>query len=85
MFLGIDIGTSSVKSVLIDDRQAIVGSAIAALSVLRPHPGWSEQMPGDWWQATCATLDDLAHGHTAAMAKVAGSARANPSSRRGRP
>ena len=72
MFLGIDIGTSSVKSVLVDDRQAIVGSAVAALRVSRPHPGWSEQMPDDWWQATCATLDDLAQGYRAAMAKVAG-------------
>jgi xylulokinase len=72
MFLGIDVGTSSVKSVLIDDRQAIIGSTSTALSVSRPHPGWSEQMPGDWWQATCATLDNLARGHPAAMAKVAG-------------
>jgi xylulokinase len=71
MFVGIDIGTTSVKSILIDDKQAIIGSASAALGVSRPHPGWSEQDPADWWRATCTTLDKLAAGHSKAMAKVA--------------
>jgi xylulokinase len=72
MFLGIDIGTTSVKSVLIDDRQNLVGTASAAVAVSRPHPGWSEQNPADWWRATAATLDELAAAHKDAMAKVAG-------------
>ncbi len=72
MFLGIDIGTTSVKSVLIDERQGMVGTASAAVAVSRPHPGWSEQDPADWWKATTATLDELAAAHKAAMAKVAG-------------
>jgi len=72
MFLGIDIGTTSVKSVLIDDKQAMVGSASAAIAVSRPHPGWSEQDPAEWWRATTATLDELAKAHQVAMAKVAG-------------
>jgi hypothetical protein len=48
MYLGIDLGTSGVKAVLIDDDQAVVGSGSAALDVSRPRPGWSEQSPGDW-------------------------------------
>ena len=72
MFIGIDIGTTSVKSILIDDRQALVGTASAAVAVSRPHPGWSEQDPADWWRATTATLDELAHAHPTAMAKVTG-------------
>jgi xylulokinase len=72
MFIGIDIGTTSVKSILIDDRQALVGTASAAVAVSRPHPGWSEQDPADWWRATTATLDELAKAHGPAMAKVIG-------------
>jgi xylulokinase len=72
MFLGIDIGTTSVKAVVIDERQEIVGSASAALSLARPHPGWSEQQPEDWWQASCGALDQLAAAHPQAIAKLAG-------------
>ena len=52
MFLGIDIGTSSVKAVLVDDEGAVADQASAPLTVSRPHPGWSEQDPADWWVAT---------------------------------
>jgi xylulokinase len=72
MFLGIDIGTTSVKAVLINERQQIVGSASAALFVSRPHPGWAEQQPDDWWQATCSTLDQLSRAQPQALALVAG-------------
>jgi len=72
MFLGIDIGTTSVKAVLMDGRQAILGAASAGLTVSRPHPGWSEQAPEDWWRAVCETLDGLARRHGASMARVAG-------------
>jgi xylulokinase len=68
MFLGIDIGTTSVKSILIDDAQAIVATAHAGLSLSRPHPGWSEQDPADWWRATIDTLDRLKADHPAALA-----------------
>jgi xylulokinase len=44
-FLGIDVGTSSVKSVLMDENQSILASATAPLRVDRPAPGWSEQDP----------------------------------------
>jgi xylulokinase len=47
-FLGLDIGTSSVKALLIDADQQVVAEASAPLSVSRPHPLWSEQDPSDW-------------------------------------
>ena len=43
MYLGIDIGTSSVKAVLLDESGAIVAQASAPLRVSRPQPGFSEQ------------------------------------------
>ena len=47
-FLGLDIGTSSVKALLVDVEQRTVGEASIPLSVSRPHPLWSEQNPSDW-------------------------------------
>ena len=51
MYLGLDIGTSSVKAVLIDGKQKIIATKTSPLTVSRPHPGWSEQDPEHWWKA----------------------------------
>ena len=59
MYLGIDIGTSSVKAVLVDDKDTVVEQASAPLNVSRPHAGWSEQNPADWWSATNAAVKAL--------------------------
>jgi xylulokinase len=58
-YLGLDLGTSSVKAVLIDRDGGIVASASAPLSVSRPRPGWSEQDPEDWWRAAEAAVAGL--------------------------
>ncbi|UXN71330.1 xylulokinase [Devosia neptuniae] len=72
-FLGIDIGTSGVKALLIDDNGKPVGDASApAVEPVRPHPGWSEQNPNDWWTATLAAVDKLKASHPAELAKVRG-------------
>jgi xylulokinase len=47
-FLGLDIGTSSIKALLVDADQRVVAEASTPLSVSRPHPLWSEQEPDDW-------------------------------------
>lgn len=60
MFLGIDIGTSGVKAVALDERGAVVAQANAALTVSRPQSLWSEQDPGDWLRATEAAVLGLA-------------------------
>jgi len=51
MFLGIDIGTSAVKAVVVEEGGAVTAEASAPLAVSRPEPLWSEQDPDDWWTA----------------------------------
>ena len=51
MYLGIDIGTSSVKAVVVDEDQRVLARASAPLTVSRPHDLWSEEDPEDWWAA----------------------------------
>lgn len=60
MFIGLDLGTSGLKAVLIDAHQAIVAEATAPLAVVRPAPGWSEQAPADWLDAADAAMRALA-------------------------
>ena len=63
MFIGLDLGTSGLKGVLIDDAQRVLAEASAPLTVQRPSDGWSEQSPSDWIAAAEFVLDALsAHG-----------------------
>lgn len=59
MFLGIDVGTSGVKAVVFNERGVVAGQGIAALTVQRPGPLWSEQDPDDWWAATEAAVRSI--------------------------
>ena len=56
MYLGIDIGTSGVKALIIAPDGGVVAQASAPLSVSRPHDLWSEQAPDDWWAACDAAV-----------------------------
>ncbi len=67
MYLGVDIGTSSVKAVVLDDRAAIVAQSSSPLVVSRPAPGFSEQDPESWWQATASAIAALPGGARAAV------------------
>lgn len=58
-FLGIDVGTSSVKLSLIDASLGQVASAAAPLTVETPKPYWSEQAPAAWWDALVAAMAQL--------------------------
>lgn len=60
MYLGLDLGTSSVKAALFDADQRLIAQASQPLQVSRPHPGWSEQDPEAWWRATEAAVDAVA-------------------------
>ena len=72
-YLGIDIGTSGVKALLIDAAGRALGEATAAaVEPVRPHPGWSEQNPADWWTATLAAVDKLKASHPSELAAVRG-------------
>jgi xylulokinase len=70
MYLGIDLGTSELKLLLLDERHRIVASLGEPLALSRPHPRWSEQAPADWWQALDAAMQRLRAAQPAAMAAV---------------
>lgn len=59
MYLGLDLGTSGLKALLVDENQAIVAEATAPLKVSRPNPSWSEQDPHSWIEAAKAVMSDL--------------------------
>ena len=58
-FIGIDLGTSSVKILLVDEAGAILKTVTNDYPLSFPNPGWSEQEPADWWQATYSGMRDL--------------------------
>jgi xylulokinase len=72
MYLGIDLGTSEVKCLLLDRDHRLVATVGEALSVQRPQPLWSEQLPAHWWAATDRALLRLRAEHPAAVAQVRG-------------
>ena len=72
MFLGIDLGTSAVKALLVDGDQQVVGSASVPLRVSRPAPGHAEQDPEHWWQAALEAIDALHREHPKALSAVQG-------------
>ncbi|RZL90340.1 MAG: xylulokinase, partial [Variovorax sp.] len=70
MYLGIDLGTSEVKLLLLDGGGRAVGTAGSALSLSSPQPLWSEQNPADWWAATQAAVAQLRRAHPGEFAAV---------------
>ncbi|HVJ40702.1 MAG TPA: FGGY family carbohydrate kinase, partial [Dongiaceae bacterium] len=59
MFIGIDIGTSGVKTILVDETQRVLAQSFAPLQVSRPYPMWAEQDPAVWWDAVDRTMQDI--------------------------
>ena len=59
LLIGIDIGTTSTKSVLVDVQGAVLAQAAHEYATAYPHPNWAEQNPDDWWQAVCITVRQL--------------------------
>jgi xylulokinase len=70
MFLGIDLGTSGVKLLLLNEQHQVVAHADEALAVQRPQELWSEQDPGEWWAATERAALRLRRDAPRAMAAV---------------
>ena len=70
MFIGIDLGTSAVKIVLVDGLQRLVAAAEAALHPRQPRPLWSEDDPDAWWAATAAAMDRLSQAHAEKFSEV---------------
>ena len=59
VYLGIDIGTSGCKVVLIDNKLAVVATELIEYPLSTPQSNWSEQNPHDWWNATCNATKKL--------------------------
>lgn len=55
-FLGLDIGTSGVKALLVDAAGDVVGQATTPLDLATPRPGWAEQDPEQWWRASVSSV-----------------------------
>lgn len=68
--IGIDLGTSTMKLLLVEETGEILNSAVEEYPLLFPHPGWSEQEPKEWWGALLSGVTDLLTGFDAK--KVAG-------------
>ncbi|POP45266.1 xylulokinase [Superficieibacter electus] len=72
MYIGIDLGTSGVKAILLDEQGNVVASQTEKLTVSRPHPLWSEQEPEHWWLATDRAIKTLAEQHSLHAVKALG-------------
>lgn len=60
--LGIDLGTSSLKALVLADDGAVRVAPARDYPIRVPHPGWAEQDPEEWWEAACAAIRDLLAG-----------------------
>lgn len=70
MYLGIDLGTSEVKLVLMDEEGGIAAATGVSLPISRPQPLWCEQDPEHWVQATSQAMLTLRQSHPAEMGAV---------------
>lgn len=72
MYLGIDVGTSEVKVLLLNEQHHVLAMVGIPLEVSRPHPGHSEQDPYIWWSATCTALRQLRQLHPSEFKSIQG-------------
>ncbi len=61
-YIGIDLGTSAVKLLLVGENGNIYNEVSKEYPVFYPRSGWSEQNPEDWWAAVCAGIKELTEG-----------------------
>ena len=59
LFLGLDIGTSGIKAILVSANGDVRAAATTPLTLTTPHPGWAEQHPEAWWEATIESVRAL--------------------------
>ncbi|MBQ8611611.1 MAG: xylulokinase [Oscillospiraceae bacterium] len=74
LYIGIDLGTSSTKLLLMDETGAILNTAGREYPLEFPAPGWSQQAPADWWRAVCESMPELLAGFDANEVKGIGTA-----------
>ena len=71
-FIGIDLGTSAVKLLLVDEEGTVRNTVSKEYPLYFPHPGWSEQHPADWWDAVKRGLKELLAGFDASLVAAIG-------------
>ena len=62
LYIGVDLGTSAVKLLLMDEKGAIKNIVSKEYPLEFPNPGWSQQKPEDWWEKTIEGLKELTAG-----------------------
>ena len=67
LYIGIDLGTSAVKLLLMDASGAVLNTVSKEYPLYFPHPGWSEQNPEDWHRAVLEGIPELVAGFDAAQ------------------
>ena len=60
MLIGLDIGTSGARALAVSESGEVVAAAAQEYPLLTPRPGWTEQNPEDWWQASRKVLAEVA-------------------------
>jgi len=70
MLLGLDLGTSSVKALLLAEDGAVLGEGAASYAVRAPRPGWAESSPEDWWEAVLEARDSAVGTHGAEVSAL---------------
>ena len=58
-YIGIDLGTSAVKMLMVDEKGEFINSVLKEYPLYFPKNGWSEQNPEDWWNAVCEGLREI--------------------------
>ena len=72
MFLGLDLGTSELKALLLSEQHQVIATARAPLIVQRPQALWSEQAPEAWWDALVTVMNQLQRTQAAALKQLQG-------------
>ena len=67
LYLGVDLGTSSMKVLLVDQTGKVCKTASRSYPLEFPQPGWSQQNPDDWWNALCQCIPELLDGEDASQ------------------
>ncbi|MCX6377326.1 MAG: FGGY family carbohydrate kinase, partial [Armatimonadetes bacterium] len=70
--LGIDIGTSGTKTLLIDESGKVLASATDTYTLSTPKPLWAEQNPADWWRGTISSIRTVLSASGANPAEISG-------------
>lgn len=66
-FLGVDVGTTGAKALLVDAHGNVKASATHEYPMLHPRPLWAEQDPKEWWEAAQRSIAQVADGHVEAV------------------